>query len=335
MFYLLDNDSIKYVLKKLLGEGLTCKCYLGQKISAANSEEFFAIKIFHPKYYKYYSNEVNYLSKLSDNDNIIKIYDYGQGFITPLLNYNNILDNPEKNFDISKKEQIFFQIVEYAQNGELKDYILDTSTRLPEKISAKIFSKIVKIVKYLHNNNIAHCDIKPENVLLDRNYNPKLNDFGFSQTFKGEEGDYMLHHFNGTNIYSAPETRNAFVRGFDGVKNDIFSLGVLLFVITVGNFPFERTDTFDKKYKCIRKKAYNEFWEYFKDIELSEEFKDLINSLIRFTPSQRLNLDEILEHPWIKKYTKTNWENEIPSLAEFEYEFYDKEVIDEFNSRKI
>ena len=334
MYYLIENDSIKYVLKKLIGEGLTCKCYLGQKITPENSEELFAIKIFDPKYYKYFNNEVNYLLKLSDNDNIIKIYDYGRGFITPFLNNNKIMDSPLLNYEPSQKEKIYFQIVEYAANGELKDYVLDTSTRIPEKISAKIFSKIVQTVKYLHLNNIAHCDIKPENILLDKNYNIKLNDFGFAQSFKGENGDYILHEYNGTNFYCAPETRKAFIRGFDGVKSDIFSLGVLLFVITVGNFPFIRPSYSDEKYKYIVKKNYARFWDYFSYIEISEEFKDLINNLISITPSQRLNLDEILEHPWIKKYTRINYENDIHSLDEFEKEFFDKDIIDELNSRK-
>ena len=209
MLYLIEKDSIKYTLKKLLGEGVTCKCYLGQKISPDNTQELFAIKIFEQKYFKYYNNEVNYLLKLSENENIIKLYNYGQGFITPFIN-NNISENekPSLNVDIPRKEQIYFEVIEYAQNGELKDYILGPSTRLPEKISAKIFSKIVKTMQYIHANNIAHCDIKPENILLDKNFSPKLSDFGFSQSFKGDEGDYMLYKFSGTDIYCAPETRN-------------------------------------------------------------------------------------------------------------------------------
>ena len=334
MTFLLESDSIKYILKKILGEGITCKCYLGQKLSSENSEELFAIKIFEPKYYKFYNNEVNILSKVSDNDNIIKLYEYGQGFITPLLNYNNNKNNSEINLDYSKKEKVFFQIVEYASNGELKDYIINTSSRLPEKISAKIFLKIVQTVKYLHLNNIAHCDIKPENILLDKNFIPKLNDFGFSQMFKGEIGDYLLHQFNGgTTIYSAPETRKAYIKGFDGIKNDIFSLGVFLFVITVGDFPFERACFSDDKYRFIVKKNYSRFWEYYSSIELSDEFKDLINNLISLNPTQRLDIENILEHPWIKKYTRINY-GENYTQADFEKDFYDEDIIDELSSRK-
>ena len=327
MLYLIENDSIKYILKRPLGEGLTCKCYLGQKISPDNAQELFAIKIFDQKYYKYFINEVNYLQKLSKNDNIIKLYNYGQGFITPFINDNNN--------NITEKEKIFFEIIEYAQNGELKDYILGTSTRLPEKISSKIFSKIVKALQYIHENNIAHCDIKPENILLDKNFSPKLSDFGFSQTFKGNEGDYMLHQFNGTDIYCAPETRKAYITGFNGVKHDIFSLGVLLFVITIGSFPFDRASYSDEKYRFIVKKNYGRFWEYFDFMDISEEFKDLINKLICVTPSQRLCLNEILEHPWVRKYTGINYENEINSKNELYVYEMDKDVIDVFKSRKV
>ena len=317
MLYLIENDSIKYILKRPLGEGLTCKCYLGQKISPDNAQELFAIKIFDQKYYKYFINEVNYLQKLSKNENIIKLYNYGQGFITPFINDNNN--------NIPEKGKIFFEIIEDAQNGELKDYILGTSTRLPEKISSKIFSKIVKALQYIHENNIAHCDIKPENILLDKNFSPKLSDFGFSQTFKGNEGDYMLHQFNGTDIYCAPETRKAYITGFNGVKHDIFSLGVLLFVITIGSFPFDRASYSDEKYRFIVKKNYKRYWEYFNFVDISEEFKDLINKLICVTPAQRLGLNEILEHPWVRKYNRNNCENEMD---------IDKDVIDEFNKRK-
>ena len=337
MTYLLQHDSEKYILTKLLGEGVTCKCYLGQKITSESSE-LFAIKIFETKYYQYYSTESSFLSKLSDNENIIKLYEHGKGFFTPLLNYNNNKHNSDiipENIDESKKEEIYFEVVEYAENGELKDYVLGTSTRIPEKISAKIFTKIILTVKYLHNNNIAHCDLKPENILFDKNYNPKLNDFGFSQTFRGDDGDYILHSFSGTTMfYCAPETRRAFTKGFNGVKNDIFSLGVLLFVITVGSFPFERTSCTDEKYKYIMRRNYKRFWEFFNYIKISDEFKDLINNMICLNPAQRLDLSQILEHPWLKKFSIIE-DDDIRTQAEFEDDFYDKDVIEELSSRKI
>ena len=341
MTYILQNDSKKYLLKNLLGEGCTCKCYLGQKMtsdSLQKTSELFAIKIYTQNYYKYYLNEVNILSKLSPNDNIIKLYENGEGYILPIEkeNSNEIKDESKKS-----NEKIYYEIMEYALNGELKDYVQGRATRFPEKISAKIFAQIVSTVKYLHKNNIAHCDIKPENVLMNINYRPLLNDFGFSQIFDGANGDYIVHHFSGTPIYCAPETRKAYVKGFDAIKNDIYSLGVLLFVITIGEFPYEIASFSDDKYRYIIKKNYNRFWEYFNDIEISDEFKDLINGLICITPSQRFNIEQILEHPWLKKYIKEETDTmdkndkDIQSGNKLGKDFIDDDVLNEFISRKV
>ena len=116
------------------------------------------------------------------------------------------------------------------------------------------------------------------------------------------------------------------------IKNDIFSLGVLLFVITIGDFPFINTSFSDEKYKFIIKKNYERFWEFFNSIEISDEFKDLINNLIGLNPSQRFNIDQILEHPWIKKYNK---EININGKNVYEIIDIDQDVINEFNSRKV
>jgi serine/threonine protein kinase len=333
MAYLLKSNLNKYVLKHKIGSGATCECYLGQKLNG-NSSENFAIKIFEKKYYQFYSNEVSFLSELNENENsnIIKLYEYGQGILTPLDHANNNENTDEKT--------VYYQIVEYAINGELKDYVKDSSTRIPEKIAAKLFMKIVKAVKYLHENNIAHCDLKPENILLDKNFNPKINDFGFSQKFDGKNGNFLLRKRSRTPRYSSPDVRLALTKGYNGIKNDIFSLGVLLFVITIGKFPFDSTTYSDDKYKFIIKGRYNKFWEFFKDINISDEFKDLINNLLNLTPNKRLSIDEILKHPWLIKNLGNNYDSKINNTTSnkdkdcLNHDTIDKEIINEFASRK-
>jgi len=324
--FLLDDYKNKFVLKQKVGSGATCECYIGQK---KNNEtpEIYAIKIFPKKYYEFYLNEIIILSKLNENNNIIKLYGYGQGLLTP------ISDDVDNNLD---DQSIYYQVLEYANNGELKDYVNGTNSRIPENISAKLFIQIVKAVKYLHENNIAHCDLKPENILLDKYFNPKINDFGFAQKFNGKDGNYLLHKKSGTPIYSSPDVRLAFTKGYDGTKNDIFSLGVLLFVITVGDFPFESATYSDEKYKFIIKGRFNRFWEFFDSINISDEFKDLINSLISLTPSKRLSINEILKHPWLIKQLGINY-TKYYNLSKNNYsinECFDKEILDEFNLRK-
>ena len=334
MTYMLEDKTKKYLLRTKIGFGITCECYTGNEMEG--NSEIYAIKIFDPKFHEFYSNEISLLSKLNENknrnNNIIKLYGYGQGILTPFNNDNNSENNSDDNKD---KKVVYYQVLEYAVNGELKDYVNDTKTRIPENVSAKLFYQIVQGVKYLHDNNIAHCDIKPENVLLDKNFNAKLNDFGFSQKFSGEKGDYLLHQFSGSKIYSSPETKFAYTKGFDGIKNDVFSLGVLLFGITIGNFPFQRASYSDEKYKFIIKKNYKRFWEYFDYIYISEEFKDLINNLICITPSQRLSIEQILVHPWLTQNLGQNYISQNSEFCKFDNnDLIDQVIFDEFNSRK-
>ena len=330
MTFLLEGNKNKYILNHKIGHGATCECFIGHKINEEKSE-LVAIKIFKQKNYQFYSNEISLLSTINNNDNIIKLYSYGQGYLFPIIN-----DENTDNYN-NEKEIIYYQILEYANNGELKDYVNGKNSRIPENISAKLFLKIVLGVKFLHENNIAHCDLKPENILLDKYFNPKINDFGFSQKFNGKNRDYLLHKRSGTPIYSSPDVRLAFTKGYDGVKNDIFSLGVLLFVITIGEFPFESATYSDDKYKFIIKGRFPKFWENFNDIDISEEFKDLINRLISLNPAKRLTIDEIIKHPWIIKNVgviPTEQKNSLSEESDYINELYDKEIIDEFISRE-
>ena len=319
MVYILEGNSNKYILEKLLGEGATCKCYLGYEIlSNQEKSEPFAIKIFNQRFYPYYSNEVDILSKLPKNDNIIKLYNHWKGLFYPSSSEDKDKKINSKEKEKNDKEEVFFEIMEYAINGELKDYVKGKSTRIPEKISAKIFKRIVLTVKNLHKNNIAHCDIKPENILVDKNFRLLLNDFGFSQIFDGEKGDYILHKFAGSNIYCAPETKKAYTKGFDAIKNDIFSLGVFLYVLVIGKFPFENAHFSDKNYKYFINKDYDKFWKKCK-INLSSEFKDLINHIFCYEPDKRLSILEIKNHQWMN------------NIGEFKDYSYQKE----FEFRKI
>ncbi len=182
MTFLLEDNNKKYILKSKIGNGATCECFIGQKMNE-NSPDIFAIKIFPQKYYEFYSNEVKLFTKVKGHKNIITLYEFGKGTLTPISN------NDSTNND---KQIIYYQVLEYAENGELKDYVNGTNSRISENISVKIFVKLANVIKYLHENNIAHCDIKPENVLMGKNFIPKINDFGFSQEFNGENGDYTI-----------------------------------------------------------------------------------------------------------------------------------------------
>ena len=114
-------------------------------------------------------------------------------------------------------------ILEYADKGNLSDYICNYKSVLSEIHCKLIFYKILKEIKALHNAKIYHLDIKLSNILLDGNFNPKISDFGYSEYDK-----INIKKRVGTRGYRAPETYKK-NKNYDGVKADTFSLGVALF----------------------------------------------------------------------------------------------------------
>lgn len=139
-------------------------------------------------------------------------------------------------------------VLEYVPNGELFDYILKKN-RLDEQEARKFFRQLITGIKYIHDQNICHRDIKPENLLLDSNMNIKISDFGLS-AFIGEDAygiicftssfkdtNSLQHTTCGSPNYVAPEVLKE--SGYNGRFSDIWSCGVVLFVMVAGYLPFD------------------------------------------------------------------------------------------------
>ena len=321
MEIILQTAEEKYILTRKIGDGNTCECYEGHKYtesSSSSTKEKFAIKLFNEANKNFCENEINFLKKLNSDKLFIKLYSYGQGYI-----FEN--EDTKNNNESNSQNIIYYQILEYAKNGSLYDYI--KTGKLPENYSAHIFYEIAQALKYIHDKNISHCDIKPENILFTNNdFYPKIIDFGYSESFCGKNENTIIHNSRGTPIYSSPDIRFASTKGYCGIKSDIFSLGVLLFVINMGIFPFEIANNSDANYKFILSKKYKKFWDKFPDNNLSEELKDLINKMICIDPVKRLTIDEILTHPWVvNKVINENKRNE---------KLFKKEYVNELQLRK-
>ena len=314
---ILETSISKYIISELIGHGGTCTVYKGYSFSD-DSKNTVAIKIFEERDKKYFDKEIlihNYLH----SEDFLQIYTCGDGYIhienncpeKEIENENEKNISPKTIYSLEKynKKKIYYIIEELAENGELFDYIYELKEGFSEKISAKIFSKILSKLKILHDNRIVHCDIKPENIIVGNDFNIKLIDFGFCEIL-GKEDNY-IYDYKGSEVYSAPEVRNRNnnIYGYDGIKSDIFSLGVLLFVITVGRFPFESCNYSDRKYRLIMNKKYEDYWCYFQKYNLSKEFKELIEHLICYDPSERFSIDEIFQHSFIKNNINENNNN--------------------------
>ena len=323
---ILETNDSKYILLKRIGYGGSCLVFKGYSLND-DSQKILAIKIYKEYHKKYFDKEILININLPTKY-FLSVISYGTGFI--YTDNNNLINITESNNINNYSEiingKVFYKIEELAENGELFNYIYELDKGFPEEISSKIFSSIIKSLQILHQNNIIHGDIKRENILLGNNFVPKLIDFGFSTKLK-EKNNNIIFSTEGSDIYSSPELRKANINGYDGIKSDIFSLGVLLFVITIGKFPFYSSSYSDKKYRLIMKQKFEKYWAIFEKYNLSNEFKDLINHLICFDPKERFSIEEILEHPWIK----LNESNKELNKNEF---CIDKDVVEELERRK-
>ena len=299
----LETNCLKYVILEKIGDGSTCTVYKGYTLGDL-SKKLLAIKIFDLKAKKYYDKEIlinNYLPHEHQN-NFLEIFNCGDGYIKREEIDATICYSSKTNNSLDKfNGRVYYIIQQLCENGELFDYIYELKQGFSEQISAKIFSKILYSLKILHENRIVHRDIKPENVIIGNDFDIKLIDFGFSEIL-GKE-DNFLYDYKGSEIYSSPEIRNRNINGYDGIKSDIFSIGVLLFVMTVGRFPFEKCGYTDKKYRLIMNKKFEDFWCYYQQYNLTKEFKNLIEHLLCYDPSERYSIDEIYRHQWIKNNT--------------------------------
>lgn len=141
-------------------------------------------------------------------------------------------------FEIIETDTDLFLVQEYAENGDLADYIRKRMyIDLPE--CRKIFQQLTAAVDYLHREmRISHRDIKPENILLTKNNNVKLADFELSGRLS--DGQF-LRTFCGTPSFAAPEIVSG--KPYDGTMCDVWSLGVTLYNLLSGNLPFSDSYT--------------------------------------------------------------------------------------------
>lgn len=132
--------------------------------------------------------------------------------------------------------------MELCENGELFDYINDKGS-LGQSLGGKIFYQIYEAVNYLHQNKIAHRDIKTENILLSKEMNAKLIDFGLANSYSESN---RLKTFCGSPSYLAPEIIQR--KTYNPKMIDVWCLGVLLYIMLEARLPFyDDSDELQKK----------------------------------------------------------------------------------------
>nr|QQX36512.1 CBL-interacting protein kinase 11 [Nitraria tangutorum]BCS41669.1 calcineurin B-like protein-interacting protein kinase [Nitraria tangutorum] len=257
----------KYELGKLLGCGAFAKVYHARDVRTNQS---VAIKIISKK-----KINVNLMSNIKREISIMR-----------RLNHRHIVKLHEV---LASKTKIYF-VVEFAKGGEL--FARVAKGRFSEDLSRKYFQQLISAVGYCHSRGVYHRDLKPENLLIDENGNLKVSDFGLSALTDQIRTDGLLHTLCGTPAYVAPEILSK--KGYDGAKVDIWSCGVILFVLTAGYLPFN-----DPNLMAMYKKIYK--GEFRCPKWMSNDLKRLLNRLLHINPNTRITVDQILGDPWFRR----------------------------------
>ena len=225
-----------------------------------------------------FESEISILKGL-DNDGIVKMHEAGKDGVC--IGTNN------KVF----RENISYIVMDYEEN-EFFDFCVCMGAQGEE--AGKFFlHQLIDSIKYLHDQDIAHRDLKLENMLIDEDLNLKLVDFGLA--VKSDIDN--LTQWCGTPCYAAPEIHRQVP--YNAKKADIFSLGVILFSIVVGRKPFDNATSSDYFYNLIKTNEVDAYFEFIQAKHLSPEFKDLIVRMLSYDSSSRPSIDEIRSHPWM------------------------------------
>ncbi|XP_058423878.1 serine/threonine-protein kinase MARK2-like [Diceros bicornis minor] len=188
-------------------------------------------------------------------------------------------------FEVIDTKDRLCLVMEHVTGGDMYDFLRIHGPMTEEEARGK-FQQLVSALHHCHQRGIVHRDLKPENILLDDDLNIKLTDFGLSTMFLGRK----LTSCCGTLSYVAPEI----LRGleYDGPAVDVWSLGVVLYVMVTGCLPFPGEDIGTVKRRVLTRRVHLPLF-------LSDECRNLLRKLLTVEPSERATLKDILNDPWV------------------------------------
>ncbi|CAA0836216.1 CBL-interacting serine/threonine-protein kinase 10 [Striga hermonthica] len=258
----------KYEFGKLLGQGTFAKVYHARNIENGSSVAIKVIekdKILKVGLMEQIKREISTMN-LARHPNIVQLYEV-----------------------LATKSKIYF-VMEYMKGGELFNKV--AKGKLKPDSARKYFQQLISAVDFCHSRGIYHRDLKPENLLLDENGNLKVSDFGLSALSESRKQDGLLHTTCGTPAYVAPEVVSR--KGYDGSKADIWSCGVILFVLLSGELPFHDSNLMEMYRKISKGEFKYPNW-------VSSEARRLISKILDPNPSNRITISKIMENSWFRK----------------------------------
>ncbi|KAK8663656.1 hypothetical protein V6N13_083464 [Hibiscus sabdariffa] len=258
----------KYEVGKLLGCGAFAKVYHARNVRTGQSVAIKAVskqKVLKGGFVEHVKREIAIMRRLR-HPNIVKLLEV-----------------------LATKTKVYF-VMEFAKGGELFTRI--ARGRFSEDLSLRYFQQLIAAVGYCHSRGVFHRDLKPENLLLDESYNLKVTDFGLSAVKEQIRPDGLLHTLCGTPAYVAPEILAK--KGYDGAKVDVWSCGIILYVLHAGYLPFNDPNLMAMYHRIYKGEFRFPKWT-------SPDLRRFICRLLDPNPDTRITVDEIIIDPWFKK----------------------------------
>jgi len=270
------DDPRRYALMEQLGSGATAtvhKCMRGSEV--------FAVKTINLSTLKLQRDFEQILIKLRREVSILCS-----------LRHHNVVSI----IDVVEEPSALRLVIELVEGGELFDRIAAVGA-FTEPVARYVFTQVAEGLSYIHSKDIVYRDLKPENILVSRvdqvagKIDVKLSDFGHSKFIN--DGFSIAMTRCGTPQYWAPEVSDPRLaqKGYDQTV-DLWSLGVALYVMLQGAYPFDGVG--GKIEDQIRTASFT-----FKGASISDSAKQLIKSLIKVNPKDRITLQQCLAHPWV------------------------------------
>ena len=219
------------------------------------------------------------------------------GHVMRMENHNNVVAS----HDVYFRDSYLHILMEYCSKGSLEqllEQLRPTSTRIPIATLQYITSEVVNGLHHLHSNKIIHRDMKPSNILINKDGVVKICDFGVSKMISNEEK--LTHTAVGASAYLSPER----VRG-EGyfMPSDVWALGVTIAELALGDYPWKemRKEVIDLSDMLANGRATVEWPE-----EYTEDLKDFVTKCLNPSPQGRATIDQLLVHPFITSSTGTS-----------------------------
>ncbi|KIK99345.1 hypothetical protein PAXRUDRAFT_132278 [Paxillus rubicundulus Ve08.2h10] len=242
---------------------------------------------------------MNSANKLVDSAEHLLLSIEREIVIMKLIDHPNIM----RLYDVWETSTDLYLILEYVEGGELFDYLCNKG-RLATSEALGYFQQIISAVDYCHRFNIAHRDLKPENLLMDKDKNIKVADFGMA-AWQVSTNNGLLQTACGSPHYAAPEVIMG--KEYNGRSSDIWSCGVILFALLAGRLPFDDEDLTT----LLEKVKSGKF-----DMPASFDpmAKDLISKMLQRDVEKRITIPQILEHPFFLSQEPKAINQNMPDL---------------------